>query len=325
MEEPYTEGLATRGGPESCVGVREGMGEALTGVRAGRDIEPRNIVWFLDAYAREQGVASRSAVIREAVRLLRASDLGSDYAQAWAEWASSDNSDEWESTVADGLPSSSRCVGGIRMIDLDPVRGSGADKRRPTVLVSNDGANTTATQLGRRCGDRRTRHVQHATRLPVPGSPASRGVWLEVGVEGTGRTSPGSSLRARRRTDRARPACAHGRTGRRAPPAPLALTPGVRLATVYEADRGQFPAGRTRSKEARVLSPPREEPLSTRPRAKRIQCHERSGSNRPALVAPALVRRSCACIAVRRLELAGQDFSLYADALPGYDLVGVGR
>jgi hypothetical protein len=74
-----------------------------------------------------------------------------------------------------------------------------------------------------------------------------------------------------------------------------------------------------------VLSPPREEPLSTRPRAKRIQCHERSGSNRPALVAPALVRRSCACIAVRRLELAGQDFSLYADALPGYDLVGVGR
>jgi hypothetical protein len=35
-------GLATRGGPESCVASREGRGEALAGVRAGRAIEPRN-------------------------------------------------------------------------------------------------------------------------------------------------------------------------------------------------------------------------------------------------------------------------------------------
>jgi hypothetical protein len=50
MKEPYIEGLATLGGPESCVVVREGGGEALTGVRAGRDIEPRNIVfWGADA------------------------------------------------------------------------------------------------------------------------------------------------------------------------------------------------------------------------------------------------------------------------------------
>lgn len=42
MEEPYTEGLAPHGGPESCVGVREGVGEALTGARVGRAIEPRN-------------------------------------------------------------------------------------------------------------------------------------------------------------------------------------------------------------------------------------------------------------------------------------------
>ena len=42
MQESYTEGVAHHGGPESCVGVREGGGEALTGVRAGWAIEPRN-------------------------------------------------------------------------------------------------------------------------------------------------------------------------------------------------------------------------------------------------------------------------------------------
>jgi len=36
MEEPYTEGPASHGDPESCVGLREEAGEALTGARAGR-------------------------------------------------------------------------------------------------------------------------------------------------------------------------------------------------------------------------------------------------------------------------------------------------
>lgn len=39
--------------------------------------------------------------------------------------------------------------GEIRLVDLEPVRGSEADKRRPAVIVSNDGANNVAVRLGR--------------------------------------------------------------------------------------------------------------------------------------------------------------------------------
>src|SRR6266496_2492190 len=42
MEELCVEGLATHGDPESCVDDPRGRGEALTGARAGRAIEPRN-------------------------------------------------------------------------------------------------------------------------------------------------------------------------------------------------------------------------------------------------------------------------------------------
>lgn len=59
-------------------------------------------VEFVDVYARRQGAASRSAVIREALRLLRASELGPDYAAAWDEWADGDQ-DAWDAAVADGL------------------------------------------------------------------------------------------------------------------------------------------------------------------------------------------------------------------------------
>ena len=38
--------------------------------------------------------------------------------------------------------------GEIRIVDLDPAQGEEARKRRPAVIVSNDGANTTAARLG---------------------------------------------------------------------------------------------------------------------------------------------------------------------------------
>lgn len=39
--------------------------------------------------------------------------------------------------------------GEIRIVNLDPVIGAEAAKSRPAVIVSNDGANTTAARLGR--------------------------------------------------------------------------------------------------------------------------------------------------------------------------------
>ena len=38
--------------------------------------------------------------------------------------------------------------GEIRLVDLEPVKGAEANKRRPAVVVSNDGANATAARLG---------------------------------------------------------------------------------------------------------------------------------------------------------------------------------
>ena len=39
--------------------------------------------------------------------------------------------------------------GEIRLVNLEPARGPEAHKRRPAVIVSNDGANATAEDLGR--------------------------------------------------------------------------------------------------------------------------------------------------------------------------------
>ncbi len=42
MRVLYAEGLASHGGPQPCVDVPRGRGEALAWARAGRAIEPRN-------------------------------------------------------------------------------------------------------------------------------------------------------------------------------------------------------------------------------------------------------------------------------------------
>jgi len=58
---------------------------------------------FLDEYAKNLGVPSRSAVLKRAVRLLRATGLGPAYAEAWQEWESEGEADAWDATVGDGI------------------------------------------------------------------------------------------------------------------------------------------------------------------------------------------------------------------------------
>ena len=60
-------------------------------------------VEFIDQYASGHAVDSRSGVVQRAVSLLRAIELGDDYAAAWQEWESSDGV-VWDAVIADGLP-----------------------------------------------------------------------------------------------------------------------------------------------------------------------------------------------------------------------------
>ena len=60
-------------------------------------------VEFLDAYAEERGLDSRSAAVHKAVRMLRTAELGAAYEAAWDEWYSSGDAAAWDATVADGM------------------------------------------------------------------------------------------------------------------------------------------------------------------------------------------------------------------------------
>lgn len=62
-------------------------------------------VAFLDRYAEDRGRPSRSAAVKDAVALLRESELGAEYVEAWKEWADTDDAELWDSTSADGLGS----------------------------------------------------------------------------------------------------------------------------------------------------------------------------------------------------------------------------
>jgi hypothetical protein len=56
MKGSYVKGVAIRGGPEPCVGVREGAAKRWIGVYAGRSLSLENIlVWGADALLVAEG------------------------------------------------------------------------------------------------------------------------------------------------------------------------------------------------------------------------------------------------------------------------------
>lgn len=66
---------------------------------------PGDDVRFLDEYAQERGLDSRSAAVQRAIRLLRTAELGATYEAAWDEWTAEGDSEPWESAAGDGLGS----------------------------------------------------------------------------------------------------------------------------------------------------------------------------------------------------------------------------
>jgi Arc/MetJ-type ribon-helix-helix transcriptional regulator len=66
---------------------------------------PEDDIEFLDEYARDQGIESRSAAVHKAVGLLRTAQLAAAYEDAWESWDASDDAAAWEATTADGLES----------------------------------------------------------------------------------------------------------------------------------------------------------------------------------------------------------------------------
>ena len=67
---------------------------------------PAGDVEFLDRYARERGIESRSAVLHRAIRLLHAAELGDAYEDAWREWSARGEAAVWEAGTDDGLKGS---------------------------------------------------------------------------------------------------------------------------------------------------------------------------------------------------------------------------
>jgi Arc/MetJ-type ribon-helix-helix transcriptional regulator len=64
---------------------------------------PGEDVAFLDAYAKERRLESRSAALQRAVRLLRTSELATAYAAAWEEWETGGDGAAWAATTGDGV------------------------------------------------------------------------------------------------------------------------------------------------------------------------------------------------------------------------------
>jgi Arc/MetJ-type ribon-helix-helix transcriptional regulator len=90
------------GGKTAC--YRGSITGSIPGMKVSVSL-PDEDVEFLDSYAQAQGISTRSAVLHKAVGLLRATQLGEAYEEAWRSWEGSEDAFAWESADADGLGS----------------------------------------------------------------------------------------------------------------------------------------------------------------------------------------------------------------------------
>jgi Arc/MetJ-type ribon-helix-helix transcriptional regulator len=84
-----------------------GSAGSISGVKVSVSL-PDDDVAFLDEYAGRAGSASRSAVIHQAIGLLRSVNLEEAYAAAWDEWSASEDGPLWDGTTADGIVDAAR-------------------------------------------------------------------------------------------------------------------------------------------------------------------------------------------------------------------------
>jgi hypothetical protein len=91
--------------PSGAAGIRHATLLPTSGSIPGMKLSlsiPVADVEFLDAYAAEHALGSRSAAVHDAIRALRLTALPGSYAEAWEQWAQ-DDADAWEPTAGDGL------------------------------------------------------------------------------------------------------------------------------------------------------------------------------------------------------------------------------
>ena len=89
---------------------------------------PDEDIEFLDNYAKTHRVASRSAALQRAIRLVRASELTDSYAAAFTEWSDDPDNAAWDTATADAS-----CVA-VRSASSTLTLSSGA-KLRTRVLA----------------------------------------------------------------------------------------------------------------------------------------------------------------------------------------------
>ena len=74
---------------------------SITGMKISVSLAEEDIA-FLDDYADRSDVTSQSGAVQRAIALLRATELGPAYAEAWAEWETGGGS-LWDETSGDGI------------------------------------------------------------------------------------------------------------------------------------------------------------------------------------------------------------------------------